>query len=128
MPPKKGTWQPTNPPEWRRVAAQNLEARRQAQPEPISAEDRERAVPEATRMAREAQQRLRERRGSQAPAAPGGDSDVDMVDAAALMTSQREYYRTGAGLTASTFEPQKAHVVRVRSTGAGALLSRAFTI
>ena len=96
-----------NAPEWMQVTAENLEAYREAQPQPITAEDRQRAVAEATRMAREAQKRVRERQGSQAPAVPDSHSDVDMVDAAALMTSQREYYRSGPGLTASTFEPQR---------------------
>ena len=32
---------------------------------------------------------------------------ADDVDAAALMTAQREYHKTGTGLIKSTFEPQR---------------------
>lgn len=108
MPPKKQVWRPKNLPEgWRQATAERLEQRRQAQPQPDTAEQAERALPEAKRMAREAHQRFRESQQTGEPLAPVGDSEVDMVDAAALMTSQREYYRTGPGLTATTFEPQR---------------------
>ena len=107
MPPKKGTWVPTGAGNWRTVTAERLEERRQAQPDPDKKEDRERAKAESKRMAAEAERRRREKQQPGEPFAPDAGND-DMVDAAALMTSQREYYRTGkGGLTATTFEPKR---------------------
>ena len=104
---KKGTWQPKHAPDWKQVTADNLTARRQARPYPGSAEERERAVPEARAMAQQAHQRYLERQNIGGSSGSVAEGDIEMVDAAALMTSQREFYRTGEGVLPTSFEPQR---------------------
>ena len=112
MPPKKKVhetqrWQPKAQPDssWMLHTAERLEQRAAQQPPP-EAVPAAVAFAAAARLARQRQQQSRG--GVWAP-----PDDVDMegedeeVDAETLMISQREYYRTGGGMTATTFEPQR---------------------
>ena len=94
--------------DWRAATAQRLEERRRSQPDPSrgpaaleAARDRARdmAVAEDARLAAAAAAAT----GSSEPFAldPGPES----VRVEAVLNVQREYYRTGTGLTATTFEP-----------------------
>jgi len=113
MPPKKRAhethrWQPKAEPDssWLVHTAQRLERRAEQQPLPEAAPGGPSAAyAAAARLAREQQRRRGEPFAP--PAAADTGSDEDEVDPATLMISQREYYRTGAGMTATMFEPQR---------------------
>ena len=86
-----------------------MEERAAAQPHPTRAPGGPTvAHTAAARLAKAAENKKKAAAASSSAAMQEGANDEDdEVDASTLMESQREYYRTGIGLTASTFEPQR---------------------
>ena len=97
--PKAG---PNSP--WLEQTAGRLEERAARQPHPDAAPGG--ASVAHTAAARLAAEREAGRGGQRASGSAAGGYG-DEVSATTVMDSQREYYRTGAGMTASTFEPQR---------------------
>ena len=91
--------------DWRVVAGDRLEARQREQPAPWAG-----SLPDASarvkQLAREMEQKMKGGKRSWKPV-ERPLAAADDVDAAALMTAQREYHKTGTGLIKSTFEPQR---------------------
>ena len=98
------------PDDWRQKSAQRLEEARARQPDPYQDAPVAKAAHEGARsLALEVDRRMKRQRESTdvhagEPVAPEPD---EYVSVAALMTSQRQYHRTGSGLRASTYEPQR---------------------
>lgn len=100
-------WRPTEeqPRFWLQRTADRLEDRAEAQPHPRAAAGGPSvAMASATRLARQAAGLERASGSASASSAAGGE---DAAPAAAVMGSQRQYYRSGEGLLPTTFEPQR---------------------
>ena len=101
--------------DWKSATAQRLEQRRWSQPDPSRGP---KALAKARARARE-MALAEDARLAAAGAAAAGSSEPFALDRAVLNV-QREYYRTGAGLTATTLQPFR-HTYFVWPTSAGAM-------
>ena len=94
---------------WRRETAERLEERRAAQVDPSRGPEAARAAAERLRTMQSAEaRRLAGARAAASSSEPFAlEGAADMTNLEAQLNVQREYYRSGTALLASTFEPQR---------------------